>query len=135
MHFSEAEAGTNARRGVRGGGSRDGTSGGRDTAAHTTASSIAVSARHQSAVTRRAAACEQRAARCGTAEIGLGSVAVQSSSGAPTISLGLRKLFPVNRKIVARSTRRSAVATAVASDGKRLFHLVKPVLAVRTIEP
>jgi len=48
---------------------------------------------------------------------------------------GCRKLFPVNRRIVALSTRRSTVATAVASDGKRFLHLLNPVFAVSTMEP
>jgi len=37
--------------------------------------------------------------------------------------------------MVAPSTSRSAVATAEASEGNRDFHGVKPVLAVRTMEP
>ena len=56
-----------------------------------------------------------------------------SSRGAPTMSRGCRKLFPVNRRIVALSTRRSTVATAVASEGKRLLHLLKPVFNAEPI--
>ncbi len=58
------------------------------------------------------------------------SVVSQSSSGAPTTSLGSRKLLPVKRRIVARSTR----PMALDSDGKRCFQAAKPVLAVRTID-
>src|SRR5271170_2573811 len=61
--------------------------------------------------------------------------AAYSSRGAPRISLGSRKLFPVKRRIVAWSIRRSTVAAACTSEGKKLFHLVKPQFAVRTIEP
>jgi hypothetical protein len=60
---------------------------------------------------------------------------VQSSRGAPVMRSGSRRLLPVKRRMVARSTRRSTVATAVSSDGKRDFHLEKPVLAVITMEP
>jgi hypothetical protein len=48
--------------------------------------------------------------------------------------LGSRKLLPVKRRIVAWSTRRSTVAMALDSDGKRCFQLAKPVLAVRTMD-
>lgn len=52
-----------------------------------------------------------------------------SSRGALTISRGCRKFFPVNRRIIALSTRRSTVA----SEGKRLLHLLKPVFYVESI--
>nr|MBP7620923.1 hypothetical protein [Gemmatimonadales bacterium] len=57
------------------------------------------------------------------------------SSGAPEISRGVRQVLPVKRRMVARSTRRSTVAMAWASEGKRFFHWVKPVFAVRMMEP
>ena len=65
----------------------------------------------------------------------VGGYSSSSSIGAPLMLCGWRKLLPVNRRMVARSTRRSTVATAVASEGKRLRHLENPVLAVRTMEP
>src|SRR3990172_4174085 len=74
--------------------------------------------------------CESQAKR-----VPLDSGAAQSSRGAPTISRGCRKLLPVKRRIDRKSTSRSAVATAVASEGKRFFHFVKPALAVRRVEP
>ena len=49
--------------------------------------------------------------------------------------MGSRKDLPVKRRIVAWSTRRSTDAIALSFDGKRLRHLLKPVFAVRTIEP
>jgi len=51
------------------------------------------------------------------------------------MSWGSRKLLPVKRRMVARSMRRSTVATAWASDGKELAQFEKPVLAVITMEP
>jgi len=53
-----------------------------------------------------------------------------SSSGAPWISSGWRKLLPVKRRIVARSRRRSTVGTAWLSEGKKLDQRAKPTFAV-----
>ena len=47
------------------------------------------------------------------------------------MSRGWRKLLPVKRRMVARSTRRSTVATAWGSDGNRAVHFENAELAVR----
>jgi len=72
------------------------------------------------------------AAGAGTSERAIGNSS--QSSGAPVISRGLRMVLPVKRRMVARSTRRSTVAMAWASEGKSFFHWVKPVLAVMMVE-
>jgi hypothetical protein len=50
------------------------------------------------------------------------------------MSLGFLKLLPVKRRMVAWSMSLSTVATAWASEGKKDFQLLKPVLAARRME-
>lgn len=60
---------------------------------------------------------------------------LSSSRGAPRVSRGSRMGLPPKRRIVARSTRRSTVATHSASEGKKAFQRLKPVLAITTVDP